>query len=342
MKALVLEEYGRFAYRDVPDPVCGEGDAVIDVRAVSICGSDVHGYEGSSGRRQPPLIIGHEASGVISAVGGKVEKFSVGDRVAFNSAVYCRDCWYCRRGMYNLCAEGKVYGVACKDYRLEGAMCEKIAVPEYTLYRVPDSIDFVSAALVEPLSIALHAIDGAVLSVNDTVAVFGAGTIGLMLLKALKNSSAGRVISVDLDPDKMELARRNSADLVVDGREDVPAIIREYTGGLGADLAFEAVGVPATINNALSSLRKGGTLIQLGNVTPSVEFPLQKIVIGELKILGRYATSVEYAKAIDMMATGRISVEDCISKVAPLKDGQVWFDKLHAMEKGLVKVVLVP
>lgn len=341
MKALVLEEYGRFTYKDVPDPICGEGEVVIDIKAVSICGSDVHGYDGSSGRRQPPLIMGHEASGVISAVGGKVRKFSVGDRVAFNSALYCRDCWHCRRGMYNLCAEGRVFGVACGDYRLEGAMCEKVSVPEYILYRLPDSIDFVSAALVEPVSIALHAIDGAVLSVNDTVAIFGAGTIGLMLLKVLKHSSAGRVISVDLDPDKMELARRNGADLVVDGREDVPTLIREYTGGLGADLAFEAVGIPATINNALSSLRKGGTLVQLGNVRPVVEFPLQRIVIYELKILGRYATSVEYAKAIDMMAAGKISVGDCISKVAPLKDGQLWFDKLRAMEKGLVKVVLV-
>lgn len=342
MKALLLEEYGSFAYKDVPDPVCGDGDVVIDVKAVSICGSDVHGYDGSSGRRQPPLIIGHEAAGEISTVGRNVTKFHTGDRVVFNSALYCRDCWYCRRGMFNMCSAGKVYGVACNDYRLEGAMCEKISVPEYILYKIPDSIDFVSAALIEPLAIALHAVDGADIHINDTAAVFGAGTIGLMLLKVLRNSSVCKVICVDLDMDKLEIAKRNGADLIIDGRNDVPAVIWEYTGGHGVDLAFEAVGVQATINNALNSLRKGGTMIQLGNIKPSIEFPMQKIVINELRVLGRYATATEYAKAIDLMAAARISVDDLISKVAPLKDGQEWFDKLHAIEKGLIKVVLVP
>jgi threonine dehydrogenase-like Zn-dependent dehydrogenase len=241
-----------------------------------------------------------------------------------------------------MCSNGKVFGVASDDYHLDGGMCEKISVPEYILYKIPDSVDFVSASLIEPLSIAIHAVDGADIRMNDSVVVFGAGTIGLMLLKVLKNSSASKVICVDLDLEKMELARQNNADLVIDGRKDVPTIIREYTKGQGVDWAFEAVGISDTINNALNSLRKGGTLIQLGNIKPSIDFPLQRLVTNELKIIGRYATSNEYAKAIDMLASGRVSVKDCISKVAPLDEGQIWFDKLHAMKKGLVKVVLIP
>ena len=172
--------------------------------------------------------------------------------------------------------------------------------------------------------------------------IFGAGVIGLMLLKVLKTSSCGKVYVVELDEVKKQMAAKNGADLVIDGREDVPARLKALTGGIGADIAIEAVGVSVTIANAMASLKKGGTLVQVGNVSKKVEIPLQTLVMNELTIRGRYCTSTEYETAIALIAAGKVDVSDCISEVAPLEDGQQWFDRLHAAEPGLVKIVLKP
>lgn len=342
MKALVLEEVSKFVYKDVETPLPGPGEIQMNVKACAICGSDVHGYDGSSGRRIPPMIMGHEASGVVSAVGEGVTKYKVGDRIVFNSGWYCRDCDSCKTGHQNVCDNGCCYGVQTEEYGRPGALCEYIIVPEYIVYPMPDSVSFNEGALIEPLAIACHAVNGADIKVNDTAVVFGAGVIGLMILKVLKTTGCGKVYVVELDEAKKEIARQNGADLVIDGREDVPAKIKELTKGRGADYAFEAIGISKTINNALLSLRKNGTLIQVGNVTKDVTVPLQAIVMNELKITGRYATSTEYEQAIALVESGKVSVTDCLSKAAPLQDGQEWFDRLHAAEPGLVKVVLNP
>ena len=342
MKALVLVENSKFEYKEVETPKPGPGEILLQVKACGICGSDVHGYDGSSGRRVPPIIIGHEASGVAAELGEGVTKFKVGDPLVFNSFWYCRDCDECHQGTSNRCEHGCCYGVNTGTVKLDGAMCEYMVVPEYICYPIPEGLDFVKAALIEPLSIAIHAIGGVNIGINDTAVIFGAGIIGLMLLKVLKTSSCGKVYIVELDEFKKDLARKNGADLVIDGREDVPARIRELTGGKGADFAMEAIGISPTVNSAIMSLKKGGTLVQVGNVSKEVTIPLQALVTDELKIVGRYCTVMEYATSIDMLKNGKVDVSDCISAVVPLKDGQEWFDRLHAAEPGLTKVVLVP
>ncbi|MBQ4062018.1 MAG: alcohol dehydrogenase catalytic domain-containing protein [Christensenellaceae bacterium] len=341
MKALLLKDISKFEYTDVETPLPGPGEIQMNVKACSICGSDVHGYDGSSGRRIPPMIMGHEASGVVSAVGEGVTKFKVGDKIVFNSGWYCRDCYQCKHGLANVCDNGCCYGVQTEDYGRPGALCEYIIVPEYIVYNMPDHMSFPEGALIEPLAIACHGIGGVNIGINDTAVIFGAGVIGLMLLKVLKTSSCGKVYVVELDEVKKKMAEANGG-IVIDGREDVPAKIKELTGGIGADFAIEAVGISATVNNALACLKKGGTLVQVGNVSKKVDLPLQTVVMNELKIVGRYCTSTEYETAIALIANGKVDVSDCISVVAPLQDGQQWFDRLHAAEPGLVKVVLEP
>ena len=158
MKALVLKAYKQFAYEDVPDPEPGPDEVLVAVKACGICGSDVHGMDGSTGRRRPPIIMGHEAAGVISKVGSRVTGWAAGDRVTFDSTIYCGQCAFCRRGMINLCDRRRVLGVSCEDYRQNGAFAEFVAVPQHILYRLPDGLTFEHAALVEPFAIALHAI----------------------------------------------------------------------------------------------------------------------------------------------------------------------------------------
>src|SRR6476619_5388391 len=173
MKALVLESYMDLRYEDVPSPEISPNEVLVRVKAVGICGSDVHGMDGSSGRRIPPIIMGHEAAGDIAALGSGVTAWKTGDRVTFDSTVSCGDCWFCRRGQVNLCENRRVLGVSCGDYRRHGAFAEFVAVPQRILYRLPDKLSFEQAALVEAVSVAVHAVKRATLSTEATAVVVG-------------------------------------------------------------------------------------------------------------------------------------------------------------------------
>lgn len=342
MKALLLTDVSKFEYTDVPTPEPKTGEVQIIIKACAICNSDVHGYDGTSGRRLPGLIIGHEASGVISKVGERVTRFKVGDPVVFNPVKYCGTCYYCRHGLENVCDNGCCHGIKTETQHLDGAMAEYLCVPEYICYKMPDGLSFERAAMIEPLGVMLHVVKGVDIKVNDTVVMFGSGVMGLMGIKVLKATGAGKIIAVEVDEFKKEMARKNGVDYVVDGREDVPARIKELTNGLGADYAFDTAGVKTTIANAFHSLKKGGTLVQIGNISPTVEVPLQTLVNNEIHWIGRYGTFDEFEAALSLMGSGKVNVDDCLSHVVPLKDGQEWFDRLHAQEPGLLKVVLVP
>jgi threonine dehydrogenase-like Zn-dependent dehydrogenase len=343
MKALVLRAHKQFAYEDVPAPEAGPGEVVVAVKACGICGSDVHGMDGSTGRRRPPIIMGHEAAGVVASVGNGVTGWAAGDRVTFDSTIYCGHCEFCRRGLINLCDNRRVLGVSCEDYRQNGAFADFVSVPQHILYRLPDGLAFEHAALVEPFAIALHAIRRAPPELNDTVVVVGAGMIGLAVVQALSQTGCGRLIVVDVAGDRLALATKLGATHAINSSTgDALAAILDLTRGLGADLAFEAVGVSATVDLALRCLRKGGAATLIGNVTPKTEFPLQTTVTHELTIYGSCASQGEYPACLDMLARGALRAAPLISATAPLGEGAAWFDRLYRKEPGLLKVVLVP
>lgn len=340
MKALLLEEYGKVRIVDLPKPEIAENEVLINVKACAICGSDLHGFTGRSDRRRPPLIMGHEAAGVIAEVGATVNGYKVGDRVVFNSSLYCGQCYYCRRGQENMCVDAKVFGVSCADYKLDGAMAEYIKVPAHILYRLPDSLSFVQGAVIEPLSIALHAVSRTRIEAGDTVAVIGAGTIGLMIVKALKNSGAGRIVSIDVDDYKLDCAMKAGADAVINSRtQDALSEIKKLAP-MGADVVFEAVGIGATVENALDLVRRGGSVTLVGNAQPRADLGMQKIVLKELRVHGSYACANEYETAIKLLEQGRTYVDDIISVVAPIEEGQTYLDKLVGGREKMVKVVL--
>ncbi len=343
MKALVLKEYNRFEYEDVPDPQIGAAEVLIEVKASGICGSDVHGMDGRTGRRIPPIIMGHEAAGVIAEAGAGVTDWRVGDRVTFDSTIYCGQCHFCRAGRINLCGNRRVLGVSCNEYRCDGTFAEYIAVPQRILYRLPEDLSFEHAAVVEPLSVAVHAVERAHPALNDTAVVVGAGMIGLLLIQVLRAAGCGTIIAVDLEKGKLDLAGKLGADIAVSPDAcDVPRQVAEHTAGRNADAAFEVVGITATLNTAISSLRKGGTLTLVGNLSPTVELPLQAAVTRELTIYGSCASSGEYPACLDMIARGQVNVEPIISAVAPLAEGADWFERLYKKEPGLMKVILSP
>ncbi|MCB1077186.1 MAG: galactitol-1-phosphate 5-dehydrogenase [Verrucomicrobiae bacterium] len=343
MKALTLTAYHQFEFGDSPDPEIGPEDVLISVKACGICGSDIHGMDGSSGRRQPPIIMGHEAAGEISRVGSAVTNWQPGDRVTFDSTVYCGKCPACLSGQVNLCPNRNVLGVSCGDYRRHGAFAEFVAVPQHILYRIPEGIPFEQAAFAEPISIALHGVNRVPLKPGDSAVVVGAGLIGLLVVQALKAKGAGMVIAVDIDEKRLALARKLGADHTLLSGDDVPAKVRELVGNEdGADVAMEVVGFGPTMKIAVESVRKGGSIGCVGNLKAEVPFPLQAVVTRELSVFGSCASAGEYAEAVKAVANGSIKVEPLISAVADLKDGADWFNRLYKNEEGLMKVILTP
>jgi len=342
MKALVLEEYSQLVLREIPPPIPAPGELLVRVAACGICGSDVHGYDGSSGRRIPPLVMGHEAAGVVAAVGDGVTAFSLGDRVTFDSTVFCGACPFCLRGEINLCDRREVLGVSCGEYRRAGAFAEFVTVPERIAHRLPASLSFPEAAMLEPTAVALHA--GAVSQVQggETALVLGAGMIGLLTLQAARAAGCSRVFIADIDATRLDLARRLGAtDVLHLSGSDLTREILSQTG-TGVDVAYEAVGRQATIDTAIAAVRKGGTVTLIGNIAPQVTIPLQIVVSRQLRLQGTAASSGEYPQAIDLIARGVIQVKPLITAIAPLEDGPAWFDRLHAHEPNLMKIVLTP
>jgi L-iditol 2-dehydrogenase len=343
MKALVLREYMKLVYEDVPRPDVAPDEVLVKVEACGICGSDVHGLDGSTGRRQPPLIMGHEASGLVARVGSAVAGWAEGDRVTFDSTIYRLDDWYTRRGLYNLSDGRTVLGVSPGEYRRDGAFAEYVAVPQHILYRVPESVGFEQAAMVEPVAVAAHAVSLTPLAVGDTAVVVGAGMIGLCLVQVLRAAGCSRVFAVDLEPDKLALARKLGADVALDPRkEEVAKEVAEATEGRGADVAFEAVGIAATVKTAIAAVRRGGTVTLVGNLSPTVEVPLQAVVTRQLRLQGSCSIAGEYPAALAMIERGVVNVDAMRSAVAPLAEGARWFDRLYRKERGLMKVILKP
>ena len=343
MKSLLLSAYSHLEIADVPAPAPGAGEVLIRVEACGICGSDVHGFDGSSGRRIPPLVMGHEAAGTIAGLGEGARAYTVGERVTFDSLISCGECAYCKRGDTNLCDNRRVIGVSCEDYRREGAFAEFVVVPQRILYRLPDAMTFPEAAMLEPTSVTLHAVRVTELTGGETALVVGAGMIGLLTMQAARAGGCDRVYVADIDETRLELARQLGADGTFNSKGvDVAAKMMELTGGQGVDVAFEAVGRSETVGIAIDSTRKGGTVTLIGNIAQEAKLPLQKVVTREIRLQGSCAIAGEYPEAIELISSGKIQVKPLITAVDALEEGPRWFERLHAQEPNLMKVILTP
>ncbi len=287
--------------------------------------------------------MGHEASGIIDQVGTEVKDLAVGTRVTFDSTVSCGDCHFCRRGRINLCDNRKVVGVSCEDYRQHGAFAEYVVVPAHIVYQLPDDLPFEHAAMIEAVSVAVHAANRTPVQLGDSCVVVGSGMIGLLVVQTMKLAGCASVIAVDLADEKLQLARQLGADVGLNPKTcDVPAEVAKLTGGKGADVAVEVVGATATLKTAIDSLRKGGNLTLVGNLAPRVDLPLQSIVTREISVHGSCASNGEYPQCIDLMSRGDIRVEPLISEKISLDDAPGWFERLYAGQEGLMKVIVQP
>lgn len=343
MRAMLLSAYQRLEMVEVPTPNVGAQDVLVRVQACGICGSDIHGWDGSTGRRRPPLIMGHEAAGQIAAVGKDVRNFSPGDRVTFDSTVSCGTCENCRRGRINLCLDRQVLGVSCDEFRRDGAFAEYVVVPQNIVYHLPESLPYEHAALIESVSIAVHGVSRARVPLGGCGVVVGAGMIGLLVIQALRHAGCSQLIAIDQDADRLELARQLGATDVCHSTEvDPVSQVHALTGGRGGDVVMEVVGIQPTIDVAVLTARRGGQVVLVGNVKPRVEIPLQMVVNRELTLLGSCASNGEYPECIRLMESKAIDVSPLITATSPLREGPLWFERLYRGEPGAMKVVLKP
>lgn len=338
MRALMYEGPWQMPLRDIPAPDPEPDQVVVAVRAAGICGSDVHGFTGSTGRRTPGIVMGHECSGAIAALGENVAAYAVGDRVVVQPLHRCGSCAMCRSGRGNICQNRTLIGM-----HTHGAYAEAVSVPQDQLFRLPDDLSYEHGAWAEPLSVALHAVAITPLDLMDTVVVVGAGPIGLLTAQVARRRGAGTIIVTDRNDHRLAVARELGANLVVNIAETDPvAEVQRATDGLGADVTFEAVGITPTVQQALAVTRAGGAITWIGNSAPEVTLNMQQVVTHEITIRGTYGFDREFGQAIELLRTRQIDVEPLIERVAPLDAGPQLFDDLARGTLDSIKVILQP
>lgn len=338
MRALVFLGAGEMALQERPDPRPAAGEVAVAVRAAGICGSDVHGYLGATGRRRPGVVMGHEAAGEVIETGDGVTSVRTGDRVALRSILPCGVCDRCRRGQPNICTDRRGLGM-----QFDGAYAERILVPEALVLPLPDTLSYADGAMIEPLAVAMHAVNRTPFDLMDFVVVIGAGAIGLLTLLASRLRGAGSIVVTDRNDHRLAVAQTLGADLTINvDAADPVASVRNATGGRGADAVFEAVGISATVAQSLATARSGGQVTWIGNSLPTVELGMQDLVTRELTLRGAYAFQEEFEQAADAIAAGWIDVRRLIERTAPLDQGPELFRQLGSAELDAVKVVLTP
>lgn len=338
MRALMYEGPWQMPLRDIPEPTPGPGEVVVSVQAAGICGSDVHGFTGSTGRRTPGIVMGHEFSGTVAATGENVELYAVGDRVVVQPLHRCGTCAMCRVGRGNICQNRTLIGM-----HSHGAYADAVSVPQAQLYRLPDDLSYEHGSWAEPLSVALHAVAITPLNLLETVVVVGAGPIGLLTVQAARLRGAGTIIVTDRNAHRLDVARQLGADIVVNVADEDPVErVHHATDGLGADVTFEAVGMTPTVQQALAVTRVGGSITWIGNSQPEVTLNMQQVVTREITIRGTYGFDREFGLAIELLRTQRINVAPLIERVAPLDHGPQLFQELARGTLDSIKVILQP
>jgi len=340
MKALVYCGPRDIRYMDVETPEPKAGEVLVKVKAVSICGSDMSGYKGGSAMRVAPLIMGHEFSGEIAKLGEGVEGLKAGDRVGVVTNLYCGYCADCKAGLSNVCDNRKIIGTTMMAGSYNGAMADYVVAPAAKIMLLPDNVSFNQCALAEPLSISLRATKHAGDLKGKTVAVFGAGPIGLLTIQCAKYFGAGRIIAIDLVDDRLEMAKKCGATDIINSNDDILGITRKMTDGVGVDVVFDAAGVPATVNGGVEIVRNGGKIVWIGLAAPKLEFDYKHAVCKEITFQCSYMYTTEMEEGLEMIKTGKMNVEQIITGVYTMSEGPRIFEELATGKTKDIKVIL--
>ncbi|RLG53909.1 MAG: alcohol dehydrogenase [Thermoproteota archaeon] len=342
MKAALLYGVKDLRLEEVDIPEVGPGEILARVRAATTCGTDLkiykRGYVG--GIIKYPQPFGHEWAGDVVKVGEGVQGIEEGIRIRAGNSTPCYKCPMCQKGLYNLC-ENRTW--------LWGSYAEYVKVPapivKHNLHIIPPNLSYAEAAITEPLACVLHGVLKAGIKLGDTVVVIGAGPIGILHTQLAKRMGAKKVIIGDLVEERLKIAEKLGADVTINvSEEDITSRVKEETGGLGADVVIEAVGLPTTWQKALELVAKGGTVLEFGGCPPGtkIEVDTELLHYSEVTLLGTFhATPEEFSKAFDLISSGQINVKPIISMEKPLEEIKEVFDSI-LQSKKVLKVSITP
>jgi L-iditol 2-dehydrogenase len=342
MKAALLYGVKDLRVENIDKPKVGPGEALVKVKAATTCGTDVKIFQRGyvSGVIQYPTVFGHEWAGDVAEVGEDVSWLKAGMRVRAGNSAPCLRCKMCQKGNYNLC-EDMMW--------LWGAYAEYVKVPArmvmVNMQEIPSHLSYEEAAITEPLACVLHGIEKANVKLGDTVAIIGAGPIGLLHLLTAKKMGVEKVIISDLVDERLRLAQRLGAAEIINAKQEKPVEkVRQLTNGYGADVVIEAIGFPATWEQALRMVRKGGTVLEFGGCPPETEIKVRTELLhyGEVKLLGTFHTTPAlFKKALNLIASGTINVKPLITrkmKLDEIKDAL----KILTTSKSDLKIAVLP
>lgn len=339
MKAIVMEEPGKLVFRDVPDVSPGTGEVKLKIRATGICGSDIPGFLGISGRRIPPMIMGHEFSGEVVELGEGCGELKIGDRVSAFPHYWCGKCENCLSGYDHMCVHKRSYGVLDTD----GAFAEYLCVPENSCFKLGDDISYEIGSMMEPLAVSYRAVNKGGDLKGKTVFLVGTGTIGLMALACIASQEPALVMVSDVSDTRLEFAKKVCPGVVTvnAARENVEEVVMAHTDGKGAQVCFEAVGAGPTTKQTIDAAGHTATVVWVGMNKPIIETSMMSIVTKELCIKGSFLYSrKEFGEAVAMINSGRIRIDALISRVAPLEEGvEIMYD-MAKDASGVIKVIL--
>lgn len=340
MKAAVWYAKEDIRFEDYPDPQLAAGQVKVKIKQCGICGSDLHEFRSGpfiipgkphplTGRAGGPVILGHEFSAEVVEVGAGVKSFKTGDRVTVNPLIYCGTCHYCKKGVHIMCTKLGTVGFAW-----DGAFAEYGVYPEYSLLKLPDSVTDDMGAFVEPLAVAVHAVNRSGMKIGDNVAIVGAGPIGLLVLQACKAAGAGHVYVVEPMKTRMATAAKTGANAVIDPTAvDAGKEIGELTGGLRADVAFDCVGNQSSFDTVVKVTGRRAKICIVGLALKPISVPFIKLWGHEKEIIFSSGYQDEFPAAIAYLEDGRVKVDSLISGKIEVKD---------LVEKGIKALIQHP
>jgi 2-desacetyl-2-hydroxyethyl bacteriochlorophyllide A dehydrogenase len=339
MRAAVIEKPYVVEFKDVAPPVITRNDEVlIKVAVTGICGSEIHAYHGTHPFRIPPVISGHEMTGVVVETGKEVQSVAIGDRVTVEPQYGCGLCRYCKVGDYHLCPRKKVLGTQ----EWTGSFGEYIVVPEHTVIRLPEGVSFEQGALIEPLAVGVHAVRQAKVGLGDKVAVLGAGPIGLALMLAAKASGATRTFITDVSDYNLEIAAKLGSTYTINPLKENPVeFIRNSTNGDGVDVAFLAIGLEPVLNDALKVVKKGGKVSEVALFGSHPKVEISFVQNREISVIGsNMYTRSDFEIAAEAIAAGIFDTGLLISKILPIHQAREAMELVDKKTENVIKVLL--
>lgn len=323
---------------DIAAPWPQAGEVLVRIHATGICGSDIHGFSGKTGRRMPGMVMGHEIAGEVAELGEKVRHVARGQRVVVQPIIACKTCLVCREGKTSICLNKKMVGV---NMGTTGGLSELIAVPASNVFPIPGDMDYALGTLAEPFAVGVSAVQAATISRGHNVLIVGAGLIGQTILLMALEQAPGKIFIVDNNERKLAIAEKFGAIPVNFSRADPVGVILDATKGIGVDVAIEAVGVAASVKTAMAATRPGGQVVWVGNSQKLVEIDMQDVVVKAKRIQGVYCyTDTDFKKATDYIVRHRSEVELFIEKKVSFGQAAGLYTQLAKNELELFRGVV--